>query len=283
MNPIKNKLDKKLEELIQFTNKHESIRALVLQGSYVNENAPLDIFSDLDPLFYVTDVNEFIHDLSWKNEFGEVICNWGDAWDMKDGQKGYTRLTLYKDGFKLDFGFQHISLAQYANDMPLYQVIIDKDNIVPKREVSDERKFYVTPPTEKEFNDILLDFFFDTSYVVKSIYREELFFEKFMENILHNKIFELLKWYIGTTHNYQVNIGSMGRYFKRYLTNEEKTMLQNTYPNHTKQEQVKALYAMFELVRYLGKKIASHHNFTYPTKLDLDMYTYCDETIKNKL
>lgn len=272
-------LDNELQRLIDFANKHKNIRGLVLQGSYINPNAPIDVFSDLDPLFYVVDVNEWIHDLSWKSEFGEVVSEWGDGWDMKDGLNGYTRLTLFKDGFKLDFGFQDIRLAQYAFEMPLYKVYVDKDNIIPAPEVTDERKFYVQMPKEEEFNAVLVDFFFDTSYVVKTIYREELFFQKYMFGILHKKIYDLVRWYIGCKFDFQVNTGSMGRYFKRYLSKEEWELLERTYSGSCIESNVRALLTMFELVHFLGNKIADRLGFTYPDKLNNDMLLFCTTLI----
>jgi len=272
-------LDNELQKLIDFAYKHKNIRGLVLQGSYVNPNAPMDIFSDLDPLFYVLDVNDWIHDLSWKNQFGEVVSEWGDSWDIKDGLKGYTRLTLFKDGFKLDFGFQDIRSAEYANDMPLYKVYVDKDNAIPTPEVADERKFYVEKPTQEEFDTVLVDFFFDTSYVVKTIYREELFFQKYMFGILHKKIYDLVRWYIGSQFDFKVNTGSMGRYFKRYLTKVEWELLERTYSGPCVESNVRALLTMFELVHYLGYKIAKQLEFTYPDKLNDDMLVYCTTLI----
>ena len=272
-------LEKELEKLIEFANRNENIRGLILQGSYVNSNAKIDVFSDLDPLFYVVDVNEWIHDLSWKSEFGEVVSEWGDAWDQQDGLKGYTRLTLFKDGFKLDFGFQDIRLAKYANDMPLYKVYVDKDNVIPKPKVTDERNFYVTKPTQKEFDAELVDFFFDSSYVVKTIYREELFFQKYMFGILHKKIYNLIRWYIGSKYNFEVNTGSMGRNFKKYLSIEEWRMLERTYCGPCVESNIRSLLTMFDLVKYLGVEVAEALDFIYPHKLNDDMLEYCTTLI----
>jgi aminoglycoside 6-adenylyltransferase len=198
---------------------------------------------------------------------------------LQEGLNGYTRLTLFKDGFKLDFGFQDIRLAKYANDMPLYRVYVDKDNVIPAPEVIDEQKFYVKAPTQEEFDQVLADFFFDTSYVVKSIYREELFFQKYMFGILHKKIYDLVRWYIGTKHDFKVNTGSMGRYFKRYLTTEEWQLLERTYSGPCVESNVRALLTMFELVRYLGKQVSEYLSLKYPDKLNDDMLEYCSTLI----
>ena len=55
-----------LNKRITFANDNENIRAMVLQGSHINEAAPKDIFSDLDPLFYCKDVREFTESDVWK-------------------------------------------------------------------------------------------------------------------------------------------------------------------------------------------------------------------------
>lgn len=276
-------LDNELEKLIRFANENDNIRGLVLQGSYINENASIDIFSDLDPLFYCNDVTEFTESSEWKNNFGKPISFFHDEWDSKDNHKSYTRLTIYDDGFKSDFGFADIKLAKYANDMPLYKVYVDKDNVIPMPDVVDEQKFYVKKPTEKEFQKVLIDFFFDTSYIVKTIYRDELFFQKYMENILHTKINSLLDWYIAIKYDFKVNVGHTGRYYKKYLSKQEWEMLERSYNGPCKEASIRGLLASYELVRYLGSYIALNLGFNYPQKINEDMYNYCTNVIERHL
>lgn len=270
-------LDLELKKVIQFAEENDNIRGLVLQGSYVNDNAKKDIFSDLDPLFYVRDVNEFIHDSSWKSYFGEVISEWGDGWKMKDGLTGYTRLTIYRDGFKIDFGFQDIKLAKYANDMELYKVYVDKDDIIPTPEVTDERKFYDKKPTNEEFQGILTDFFFDTSYVVKTLYRDEVTFNGYMMNILHEKVRKLAEWYIACKTDFKTNTGALGKYMKYYLTESEYQMIKDCYKGYSKEETKEALLNCFKAVRYFGNYTALKLGYNYQQKHDEDMYQYCLE------
>lgn len=274
-------LKQELDKLIEFAEMNENIRALVLQGSFVNENAPIDDFSDLDPLFYVRDLSEFIDSSEWKNHFGNPISFYHDEGVIVDNHKWYSRLTLYDDGFKIDFGFKSIETANLANKMPLYKIYLDKDNIIPKPEVIDERKFYIKKPTEKDFLESINSFFFDSSYVVKALAREEMFFEKLMEQVLKEKIQKLLEWFIGLKHNFKVNTGLAGRYFKRYLTVDEWEMLLRTFPDSNKDNCAKALLASFDLVRYLGTYIARELDFLYPKKHEEDMLNYCKDKINN--
>ncbi len=268
-----------LEQLIAFAKADENIRALVLQGSFVNPNAPIDEFSDLDPLFFVRDLAPFINNTHWKFQFGDPISFYDDDGAIVGDFKWYTRLTLYRDGFKIDFGFQTIQSAHLANHMPLYQVLLDKDGIIPEPEVSDERKFYVEKPNQSAYLSTINNFFWDSSYVVKALARDEMVFAKYMTYQLHRKINRLLAWYVGSNHDFKVNVGAHLRYIKRYLSEDEWRMVLATYASSNQVEIIRALRAMYRLTRYLGQKIGDALGYKYPLKHDEDMNNYCEDVI----
>jgi aminoglycoside 6-adenylyltransferase len=276
-------LNIELKKLIDYANSNDNIRGLILQGSFINEKAFIDDFSDLDPLFYVEDLSEFIDNDEWKNHFGKPISFFHDQGEIKDSLNWYTRLTIFDDGFKMDFGFASVEAAKYANDMPLYKIYVDKDNIIPIPDTLDDSKFFVKKPSEKEFVNILNEFFFDTSYVVKSLARNEMFFEKYMEHILQDKIYMLLQWYIGCKNNFQVNTGTRGRYFRKYLNDEEWELLLETYSNGNINECSKSLFSAFKLVNYLGNYIADYLGYEYPLEHEQNMYDYCVDKINRYL
>ena len=272
-------LSTELSKIIKFAEENDNIRALVLQGSFVNDNVEIDEFSDLDPLFYVKDLNEFINNNDWKTYFGKPISQFNDEGIVCEGQSWYSRLTIYEDGFKIDFGFESIETAKYANDMPLYKVFMDKDNIIPKPDYDDERKFYVEKPSEEYFLDRINTFFYDTSYVVKALARNEMFFVKYMEGVLQKKTRKLLDWYIGINNDFKVNTGVKGRYFRRYLDDDIWSMLLKTYGDGDRENCANALLASYDLVRYLGLYIADKLGFNYPEKHNQDMLEYCKKII----
>lgn len=274
-------LEQELQHIIEFAKRDDNIRALVLQGSFVNPNIKTDEFSDLDPLFFVKNLKPYISKDEWKKEFGNPISGFSDEGNYHDGEKWYTRLTIYDDGFKIDFGFQSIEMAKYANEMPLYKIYLDKDGILPTPEVTDERKFYVKQPTEVEFLDRVNAFFYDSSYVAKALARNEMFFVKYMESVLQEKIKKLMDWYIGIQHDFKVNVGLMGRYYRRYLTDDVWNMLLATYSNGNRSASANGLIHMFELVEFLGRYISKELGFKYPEKHNQDMLAYC-KNILNK-
>ena len=276
-------LEKALDDIIAFAKEDDNIRALVLQGSYVNDQVVTDDFTDLDPLFYVRDLTPFTKTDAWKTRFGRPISGFADEDELHDGHKWYTRLTLFDDGFKIDFGFQSVEMAAYANEMPLYRILLDKDGIVPKPDVDDDRKFYVRKPTEAMFLDRLNAFFYDSSYVVKALARQEIFFAQYMMGVLKEKIRLLLDWYIGILHDFQVNPGVMGRYYRRYLDEEMWQMLMKTYADAGRWRTAQALIASYDLVGLVGRKIAKTLGFDYPKQEEKDMRAYCEHVIETYL
>ena len=59
-------------DLILNTARHdERVRAVIMNGSRVNPNAPKDFFQDYDVVYLVTEKEFFLADPSWINVFGE--------------------------------------------------------------------------------------------------------------------------------------------------------------------------------------------------------------------
>jgi len=276
-------LQVELEKIIDFARNSDNIRAVVFQGSYVNPNVTLDEFSDLDPLFYVRNVEEFVENDVWKRCFGNPISEFNDEGESYEGEKWYTRLTIFSDGFKIDFGFQSTKLAKYANEMPLYKVYLDKDGIVPKPETEDERKFFVVKPSEREFLDRINEFYYDTSYIAKALIRNEIFFVKYMESVLQKKIRILLEWYIGLQYDFQVNTGIKGRYFRRYLNDADWNLLMKTYADGNNRNIAVALFASYDLVGHIGRHLAKELGYSFPNRHESDMLVYCHQILDKLL
>lgn len=272
-----------IDQVKAFTRNNEHIRALVFQGSLVMPNPKIDNFTDVDPLFYVDEIDAFIKDESWIEFFGKPIARFSDQGVDDSGEMWYTRLLLLEDGFKMDISFVDVKYAKYANNMSLYKVIIDKDGIVPEPNVKDESNFYIEKPTQVAFDQILGEFYFDTSYVIKSLRRNELFFTRYMFHILNKKVKAMLGWYLSSRFDNKVNIGSEGRYFFDLLSGDIKTMVINTFAGKTIQAQFDALDAYFTLIGYLGREIEKNTELSFNYQLEKDMLNYVKNAKKKPL
>ncbi len=260
---------------LTYNNKH--IRALIFQGSLIMPHPKIDAFTDIDPLFIVDDLNMFINDESWIELFGTPIARFNDKIDISQGGECYTRLMIMDDHFKIDASFMHVKDARFANNFLLYKIIIDKDNVVPKPSFNDASAFYVNKPSQETYVKTIQTFFFDTSYVIKSLRRGEFFFTRHMYHVLNQKLKKLLSWYVGIFNDFNINIGSEGRYLFDMLDKKTRAMLLETFAGKTMDDNFKALDAYVNLVGHLGRTIEKHLGYPYPYQTEKDMIRYIEE------
>ena len=265
---------KVLAEILDFAKNNDNIRAVVLQGSLANPVDRVDLLSDLDPLFYVKDVKEFIEDDKWLNKFGVIISRLYDEWKLEDNLKSYIRMVIYEDGLKVDFGIAPIEAIKNINDLMFYKVLLDKDNLIKPSNITTEEKFYPNKPTSWEYQKVVNDFFWDIAYIAKSLHREEMYFAKFIFENINKMIRKLLSWHLGITHNWEVNIGLEGRYLKTLLTEDLWNKVLATFSGSKVVDNWKAIYAACNLVRELGNEIADKLDFVYPFEQDITIINY---------
>ena len=130
----------------------ERIRAVILNGSHANPNAPRDIFQDYDIVYLVTDVSSFVEDRHWIDRFGErMILQTPD--DMGDPasipRASYTYLIQFMDGNRIDLNLSPVSTVEEIKNDSLSVLLLDKDNLIPPFPPAGD-KDYLTSPTNKE-------------------------------------------------------------------------------------------------------------------------------------
>ena len=265
---------KVLDEILDFAKNNDNIRAVVLQGSLANPINRVDELSDLDPLFYVKDVKEFIEHDEWINKFGVIISRVYEDWKLADDSQFYIKMVIYEDGLKVDFGIAPIEAIKIIDNLMLYKVLLDKDNLIKPLNIVTEKKFHPNKPTSWEYQKVLNNFFWDITYIAKSLHREEMYFAKFMFENINKMIRKLLSWHLGITHNWEVNIGLEGRYLKTLLSEDLWNKVLATFSGSNVVDNWKAIYAACDLARELGKEIADKLDFTYPLEQDVTIVNY---------
>lgn len=274
---------KVLDEILEFAKRDDNIRAVILQGSLANPIDRIDELSDLDPLFYVKDISKLSEDDQWLEQFGNIITRLYDEFTSEDNIKSYIRMVIYEDGLKVDFGLAPLALIKDINDLMFYKVLLDKDGMIKTIKVETEEKFYPKKPTDLEFQKVINGFFWDITYIAKSLHREEMYFAKFMFENMNKTIRKLLSWHLGILNNWEVNIGLEGRYLKTLLTDDLWNKVLATFSGSNVEENWKAVYAMCSLVRELGNNIAKELNYRYPFEQDITIGDYLSKIEKMNL
>ncbi|MGI9582518.1 AadS family aminoglycoside 6-adenylyltransferase [Chryseobacterium sp. RRHN12] len=279
--------EEKLEQIIHWAENNPDIRAVLLTSSLVNPYAPVDDFSDLDVELVFKNKTPYESDNEWISFFGDPISMIEEG-DSVFGGKHAMKMVLYKDHVKVDFKLYQVpEFIKEVNEETLpedwdvgYKVLIDKDKLTENLKPPTYQSIMIQKPTEKKFQQLMNDFWWDTTYVAKCLKRGDIFYAKFMsENVLRTDyLVPLIEWYIAENHNWNnITTNKHGRLFKQYLSQELWHKAEATFSGSNISENWSALFAYADLVHEMGAYLAENLNFTYPEQLESDIRNYLSE------
>jgi len=265
--------EQEMFDLILSTARADScIRAVLLNGSRANPNAPKDFFQDFDIIYLVTDVDSIKHQPGWIGRFGErMILQLPD--DMTDpppqDHPGYAYLIQFMDGNRIDLTLYPLDrLADLEEDSQTI-ALLDKDGILPDYPPASDRDYLPKPPTRKQFDDCCNEFWWVSPYVAKGLWRWELTYAKTMlDEYVREQLMKMLTWYVGMQTGFSQCPGKLGKYMKRFLEPDLWQLLCQTYSDADYEHTWQALFAMSELFRRVAIPVAQQFGFTYPQQDD---------------
>jgi aminoglycoside 6-adenylyltransferase len=256
-----------LDLIVETAQKDERIRAVVMNGSRVNPNAPRDRFQDFDVVYFVTDVTPFKYNYEWLKRFGEIMImqmpeNMQDPPPNLNG--GFVYLMQFTDGNRIDLGIDPFSLIDEIVSDSLSVVLLDKDGRIPPLSPANESDYLPKPPTAKELADCCNEFWWVSVYVAKGLWRKEILYAKyFQDHYVRFQLMKMLNWYIGIRTQFSRNPGKYGKYVQQYLDPAQWKLLQKTYSNAGYENTWKALFTTCTLFRQISLQVAEHFNFDY--------------------
>ena len=270
-----------LDEIKNWGLKDENVRVALMTGSRATPNTITDLFSDYDIEIVVKKAENYLGSDKWLSVFGEILAV------IHINEKFTLRMVLYKDYVRIDFRLysaedfkQYIAQNQLRQNWDTgYKILFDKDGITEKLEKPTYKAFIITKPDQEKFTSIVTDFWWDLTYVAKSLWRDELFYAKYMlDNIIRFSYLQtLIEWYAGMRNDWMITTNKHGRFFKRYLDTETWAEIEKTFAGFKLEETWDALFATSALFRRLSIAIANELNFYYPYQLDAGITTYLEK------
>jgi aminoglycoside 6-adenylyltransferase len=260
-----------LDLILETARCDEHIRAVIMNGSRANPNAPRDPFQDFDVVYIVTDVEPFRHNYEWIKRFGELMILQMPE-DMQDPPPDnggfFSFLMQFMDGNRIDLGLFTLSQwKEHKDDRDSLSVLLlDKDGIIKPFPPASEADYLPKPPTAKAFADCCNEFWWVSPYVAKGLWRQEILYAKcMMDEVVRNKqLMKMLQWHIGVKTDFKINPGKLGKYFQKYLEPELWDMLLKTFADASYENTWDALFTMCDLFRKVAVPIAEHFGFEYP-------------------
>jgi len=261
-----------LKLILDTAREDERIRAVVMNGSRANPNAPQDFFQDYDVVYFVEDIQPFRNNYEWIRCFGELMIL-QEPEDMADPPPGpggfFTYLMQFTDGNRIDLGIYPLDkIVDHCRDS-LSILLLDKDDRVPRLPPANEEAYMPEKPTAKDFSDCCNEFWWVCPYVAKGLWRREIVYARFMlDVVVRAELMKMLRWYIGIRTDFAINPGKYGKYYQRYLEAEEWEMLLGTYAAGDYEPTWEALLLMGKLFRKAALDVSGYFGFQYPQRED---------------
>lgn len=261
-----------LDLILDIARQDERIRAVVMNGSRANPNAPRDRFQDFDICYFVTDVKPFMYNFEWIKRFGEMMILQMPE-DMEDPPPnlngGFAYLMQFTDGNRIDLGIDPFDMIDEIVSDSLSVVLLDKDGRIPPLPPASNRDYLPKPPTAKAFDDCCNEFWWVSPYVAKGLWRQEILYAKyFLDHFVRNQLTKMTNWYIGMRTQFSVWPGNYGKYVQQYLDPAEWELLKRTYADADDENTWDALMATCTLFRHMALRVAEHFGFSYPYEDD---------------
>jgi len=261
-----------LQLIVETAREDERIRAVIMNGSRANPNAPRDFFQDYDVVYFVEDIQPFRNNHDWIQRFGElmILQEPEDMGNPAPGPGGFfTYLMQFTDGNRIDLGIYPLDkIAEHCTDS-LSILLLDKDGRVPRLPPANEDAYLPKKPTAKNFADCCNEFWWVCPYVAKGLWRREILYARFMlDEVVRAELLKMLKWHIGIRTGFAVNPGKHGKYYQRYLEPEMWEMVLGTYAAGEYKATWEALLLMGKLFRKAALDVSGYFGFQYPQRED---------------
>ena len=171
---------------------------MVLFGSRARAEKKADKFSDYDLIFFVSDVDYFIHTDEWIRGIEEARISFVEPTAVQD----YERRVFFDNAMDIDFLFYNVMDVERITADPIiqsfykkgYKILVDKIDYARLVASSRFTKRETSSFSEQAYLNHVNDFWFHTIWATKKLRRGEIWAAKnCIDGYLKNKIREMLE------------------------------------------------------------------------------------------
>lgn len=269
--------------ILNFAKKDPRIRAVYMNGSRTNRNAPKDAYQDYDIVYVVNDFDTFTSDHKWIDIFGErLILQMPEAMRYPSGKGHFSWMMLFTDGNRLDLTLIPIQKPELIGNDSLTIPLLDKDGILPDFPDSNDSDYIVRQPSKLYYLSCCNNFWWCMQNVAKGIARNELPYAMLMyHQVVREELHDMISWYIGTITEFSVSAGKMGKYFKRYLPSDIYEQYLATYSDSDCNNLWRAIFNACDLFSLLALQVAKYCDYEYNKQDEVNMRQYINNVKNN--
>lgn len=272
-----------ITQLIAWGEDNTQVRVMLLTSSLVANHAPVDVLSDLDVHMFVADPSVLTHDMSWHRLFGSVLVKCCPGWEAM-GIWQDSHLLLYEDGTKIDFTIAPLDLLHRihaADTLPDfldvgYRVLLDKDGLAAGLPIPTHRAYIPAKPSAEDYADFVNGFWWDSTYVVKYLWRDDLLVIKCMleHTLIQQYLRQMLEWSIEMDREWNWKPGKYGRYLTKALDPATRQELVACYAGADIDDLWESLFRTVTFFRKTAIRVGENLGYRYPHDLDARVMAY---------
>jgi len=274
--------------ILKIARDDERIRAVYIHGSRANPNAEIDIYSDYDVVFVVTEIHSFVENKNWIHIFGDIAFvfeglkneNMFFEKEINDLSRFYVWCMLLKDGNRIDLLLETKDEAMRskftANKRTV--ILLDKDGCLPENIPASAEDTFIEKPTEEKYTACCAGFWWFLNDVAKAIARDQLLDAKEMFHAtIRLTLNQMINWHIGTQTDFAVSIGTRDRYFEAYLSEDLYTLYKKTYSDSDYSNFWSAIFSACELFGKTAPMVGDYFGFAYDKQGEINIMDYLEK------
>lgn len=265
--------------ILDFASKEDNIRAAYMNGSRAIPTIPKDEYQDYDVVFACIDIQRYLDDHAWIDQFGKVaILQEADKsdtllYDLPSRPQSYIFLILYQDDVRTDLCFKTIdqALKEYGTDSATI-LLMDKDQRFKTLEPSSDKDYRIQRPSPFMVESAINEFYWCQQNVAKSLARDQVPYALWMMNHpIRAMLDKMIEWKIAKDHDYQVSTGKCGKLFKQYLSDELYHQWESTVSTADVDSIWVSTFNMISLFSVLAKEVCEALNIVYPLEEEVNL------------
>lgn len=264
-----------------------AVKAVAMNGSRGNSNAPKDDFQDFDIVYFVPDeaMDDLIEHQEWLKVFGErIIMQTPESFVSTPCNLGgrFTFLMLFKDGNRIDLMLCPLSkISAWHKEDPVGAILYDPDSLLPHDMETTDRIYWVKEPTQQHFQECCNEFWWVSTYVVKGLCRNELFYASdHFYDCCYQELLRILSWQVGERHQYQISVGKNHKYLLKHLDENLQKELTCMLNFTSLEKMAEALVRMQHLFHRLAIQYSESKNFVYNDEEAKNVLEYTEKVLE---
>ena len=265
---------KLIEKFVSWAEASGEVKSVFVVGSRARTDRPADEFSDLDLVMVVNNPEYFIQSTEWLKNIGKYWASFIEGTAVGGGQE---RRVLFEDALDVDFAvfsedaFKH---AIETEDVQAvfkrgFRVLVDKIGMADALPSQSAERPVCPPPSEKDFLNLVNDFWYHTVWTTKKLQRGELWAAKMcVDNYMKWQLLRMIECHARAVNGQDYDTWHSGRFIDIWAEQRVREGLQGAFAHYDKKDMGRALLATMDLFRSLAVEAAEKSGFQYPDTAD---------------